>query len=121
MHMSTSLPLKTAHVSVFAALILACLLALSTSVNAVVDGRPDGSQHPNVGLIIGLDSDGLWVYTCTGTLVDPTTVLSAAHCLGGQDFDEPVSEIVVVFDDHLRQGPDGSLSDRYLPGGRCGP
>ena len=117
MHMSTSLPLKTAHVSVFAALILACLLALSTSVNAVVDGRPDGSQHPNVGLIIGLDSEGTGIYTCTGTLVDPTTVLSAAHCLGGQDFAEPISEIVVVFDDHLRQRPDGSYQiDTFLEG-----
>jgi hypothetical protein len=92
-------------------------LAATPSANAVVGGQPDGAQHPNVGLIVGLDSQGRGVYSCTGTLVDPTTVLTAAHCVGGENFGTPIAQIVIDFDDHLRQLPSGGyILDRYVAG-----
>jgi hypothetical protein len=93
------------------------LLVAAPSATAVVDGQPDGTQHPNVGLIVGLDSQGRGVYSCTGTLVNPTTVLTAAHCVGGLSFGTPIAQIVIDFDDHLRQLPSGGyIIDRYVSG-----
>lgn len=93
------------------------LLVLAPSVSAVIDGQPDGNQHPNVGLIIGVDSQGRGVYSCTGTLVDPTTVLTAAHCVGGLSFGTPIARILVDFDDHLRQDDSGTyIIDRFVEG-----
>ena len=83
------------------------LVVVAPSARAVIDGQPDGDQHPNVGLIVGLDSQGHGVYGCTGTLINPTTVLTAAHCVGGEAFSRPVARIVVDFDSHLRQREDG--------------
>lgn len=88
-------------------LAMSLVLALAAPAGAVVGGLPDGTQHPNVGLIAGLDSQGRAIYFCTGTLVNPTTVLTAAHCVGGYDFGVPVARIVIDFDDHLRQLPGG--------------
>jgi hypothetical protein len=103
--------------SLLAAALACAVLALGSPSNAVVDGQPDGNQHPNVGLIFGFDTDGAVVYSCTGTLVDPTTVLSAAHCVGGLDFGVPIAQLVITFDNHLEQWPDGSYRiDRYVAG-----
>jgi hypothetical protein len=85
----------------------ALLLCSSPAANAVINGQPDGEQHPNVGLIVGFDSQGRGIYACTGTLIAPTIVLTAAHCVGGEDFGVPIAEIRVDFDDHLRQNSDG--------------
>jgi len=93
------------------------LVALAPSASAVVDGQPDGTQHPSVGLIVGLDSIGRGIYSCTGTLVNPTTVLTAAHCVGGESFGIPVARIVVDFDDHLRQlASGGYLLENFVEG-----
>jgi hypothetical protein len=100
-----------------AAAAVGVLLVAAPPATAVVDGQPDGNQHPNVGLIIGFDSQGRGVYSCTGTLVNPTTVLTAAHCVGGQSFGTPIAQIVIDFDDHLRQLPSGGyILDRYVSG-----
>ena len=65
---------------VSAAFVLAALLTASPA-SAITDGSPDGNRHPNVaGLVNDTQySDGTWIY-CSGTLISPTVVLTAAHC-----------------------------------------
>lgn len=75
-----------------ATIIAALLLAFAAvpTANAITDGAPDGDEHPMVGQLLFFvpdaaddrfeDADvGGW-FTCTGTLIDADTVLTAGHC-----------------------------------------
>ncbi len=60
--------------AVFVALLFTCAVA----VHAVTWGQPDGTGHPHVGTILFQASDG-W-YSCTGTLLSSTVMVTAGHC-----------------------------------------
>jgi hypothetical protein len=72
-------------------LLLVCCFALvlpMAPAQAITNGVPDNGRHPYVGelLLYGPDDTdprftdpGAW-FTCTGTLVDPTHVVTAGHC-----------------------------------------
>jgi len=50
------------------------VLWLAAPASAITNGQPDGTGHPYVGL----EDNG--VFACTGSLISPTVVVTAAHC-----------------------------------------
>jgi hypothetical protein len=71
-------------------LLLGCLVLVlpMAPAQAITRGVPDGGQHPYVGELRfyvpdeidpAFNDPGAW-FTCSGTLVDPTHVVTAGHC-----------------------------------------
>ena len=61
------------------AIAVAGTLALTAvALKAVTFGEPDGNRHPYVGTLLFETPSGL--YSCSGTLLAPTVVLTAGHC-----------------------------------------
>ena len=67
------------------------LVLMPTMAGAITNGQPDNSAHPYVGELLFYlpdESDprfadpGGW-FTCTGTLLDSTIVVTAGHCTSG--------------------------------------
>ncbi len=78
---------------------LTAILLLGTHPAAAVKyGVPDNGEHPFVGLIVFYYPDGSTAWRCTGTLISPQVVVTAAHCteLNGKAriyFDEDVETL----------------------------
>ena len=73
--------MKRRMMSVFAAL---ALLVLSTgSTAAITYGVPDNGEHPYVGFMLFFDPTTPGWFSCSGTLLDSTTYLTAGHCTFG--------------------------------------
>jgi len=75
--------------SLAAALIAA--LAIAAPVGAITNGAPDGGEHPYVGELLFYVPDapssrfsdpGSW-FTCSGTLLSSTVLVTAGHCTFG--------------------------------------
>lgn len=69
------------RIALLAALLTAVLVGTTAPAWAITYGKPDGNTHPYVGALIAdqVFSDGTWAY-CSGTLIAPTVLLTAAHC-----------------------------------------
>jgi secreted trypsin-like serine protease len=65
-------------IAVAAATIVA--IGMSATLLAVKYGVPDAGEHPYVGLVVFSDSSNVPQWRCTGTLISPTVLLTAAHC-----------------------------------------
>ena len=84
----------------------ATLLIAATPVAAITYGEPDAGEHPYVGFMIFFDpSDPGW-FSCSGTLLDADTFLTAGHCTfpvgtNGTETDPPTpggNDVWVTFD-----------------------
>ncbi|HEX2754996.1 MAG TPA: trypsin-like serine protease [Candidatus Limnocylindrales bacterium] len=73
------------------AVALLATLALAAPVAAITNGSPDAGEHPYVGELLFYVPDvpssrftdpGGW-FTCSGTLLSPTIVVTAGHCTFG--------------------------------------
>ena len=61
-------------------LVVLCGILASVSVTqAITNGQPDGNGHPYVGLVLIYVGDEPQ-FTCSGSLISPTVVLTAGHC-----------------------------------------
>ena len=81
------------HGVIRGALVAGAMLALVSAVpvGAITNGQPDGGEHPYVGELFFYVPDevdsrftqpGSW-FSCSGTLISPTVVLTAGHCTFG--------------------------------------
>ncbi len=70
---------------------LLLVLFAAGPADAIINGTPDGDDHPYVGQLLFYVPDdvdprfadpGSW-YNCSGTLLDDTVVLTAGHCTYG--------------------------------------
>ncbi|MFC6238547.1 trypsin-like serine protease [Longivirga aurantiaca] len=68
---------------------------------AITGGNPDGEGHPNVGVILFYEDGGR--YRCTATLVNPTTLITAAHCVATDGL------TIVTFSSVIAEAPPSGL------------
>jgi Trypsin len=78
-------------------LALVCALVLASPSAAITGGTFDGDGHPYVGIV----NNGPII--CSGTLLSPTVMLTAAHCGGGMQS----TTVRVSFDPNLGNTPVG--------------
>jgi hypothetical protein len=105
--------------TVLAAVIVGCsgqqeptALPESTRPQLIVNGVPTDGAYPNVGaFLFDFDRDGIDWYdiVCSGSLIEPTVFLTAAHCLAWLP---PAAQLYVTFDSDLQSS--GVLSRLIL-------
>jgi hypothetical protein len=84
----------------WAAIVAAVVITvgLAAPAAAITGGEPDGSRHPNVGLILFYSAEGR--FRCSATLATPTILITAAHCTSGT-----LGRTLVTFDSEIAKQP----------------
>ena len=93
------------HAALTLGAVTAGLVLTAGPVSAITFGTPDTTgRYANVGSLVVTVPDGRAFQACTGTLIAPTVVLTAAHCLVAfpEDF-----ELSVTFDAVIDADQDG--------------
>lgn len=75
----------------------ALLILANVPAQAILNGQPDGTKHPYVGLVTDFN------FVCSGSAISPTIFITAAHC-----FDTPGQRVAVTFN------PEGVFSPTFL-------
>lgn len=84
------------------------LALLGADAYAITSGQIDGNKHPQVGALVDYDSKGTAYAFCTGTLISPTVMLTAAHCNPG------VAQVKVTFESQVSNAGVMYIG-RYVP------
>ena len=75
------------------------MIATASPGGAITYGEPDAGEHPYVGFMIFFDPVEAGWFSCTGSLLDADTLLTAGHCAYGVGTD---GEEVVDPDGEIR-------------------
>ena len=66
--------------------VCAALTVVPASAGAVVGGTPDtANQYANVAVLRFIDTDTDTRWRCSGTLIEPNVIITAAHCTEDAD------------------------------------
>ncbi len=79
---------------VLSGLILVLMMGTMGVAQAIINGQPDGNDHPFVGLVVGRTD--VFVPACSGSLLSEWVFLTAAHCFDGNI--EEGGTVYVTFD-----------------------
>lgn len=60
--------------------VLAAALLMAAPAAAITYGEPDAGEHPYVGFMLFYEPAAPGWFSCSGTLLDSTTFLTAGHC-----------------------------------------
>lgn len=83
-------------------LVAAMLLAVAVPVAAITNGDLDGEDHPFVVLVVADVGDGGW--RCSGTMLTPTVVLTAGHCVSNLPDTTPIDAMRVFTESDVDNG-----------------
>jgi hypothetical protein len=71
---------KMKKLAISTILVLVVALVFATAAGAITWGEPDDGEHPFVGTLLFVQN-GIGYYSCSGTLLSPTVMLTAGHCV----------------------------------------